>query len=94
MAMFIKIVQDYQRKLFDNMKLFNQIEDVLKKNPDEIEAIESDEADDRDEVVASEYAIKYAVEAIEAATEIIEMENLDADDAVDEISDFYGDDDN
>jgi len=31
------------------------------------------------------------VEAIEAASEIVEMENLDADEAADDISDFYGD---
>jgi hypothetical protein len=37
--------------------------------------------------------MKEAVEAIEAATEILEMENLDADEAATEIADFYGDDD-
>jgi hypothetical protein len=31
------------------------------------------------------------VEAIEAATEILEMENLDSDEAAVEIADFYGD---
>jgi hypothetical protein len=35
--------------------------------------------------------MKEAVEAIEAATEIIEMENLDSDEAAAEITDFYGD---
>ena len=35
--------------------------------------------------------MKEAVEAIEAATEIIEMENLDSDEAAIEIADFYGD---
>jgi hypothetical protein len=35
--------------------------------------------------------MKEAVEAIEAATEIIEMENLDSDETATEIADFYGD---
>ena len=35
--------------------------------------------------------MKEAVEAIEAASEFVEMENLDADEAEQEIADFYGD---
>ena len=41
--------------------------------------------------VAAEFAMKEAVEAIEAATEIVELENLDADESEQDISDFYGD---
>ena len=88
------VIDDRADEQSDSSDLPDYVADPEAVDSDEIEAIDSDEADDRDEVVASEYAMKDAVEAIEAATEIIEMENLDADDAVDEISDFYGDDDN
>ena len=53
--------------------------------------MDSDDAEYRSEAIASEFAMKEAVEAIEAATEIIEMENLDSDEAAVEITDFYGD---
>jgi hypothetical protein len=61
---------------------------------DEDESIDSDEAEDRTEALASEFAMKDAVEAIEAATKILEMENLDSDEAATEIADFYEDEDN
>jgi hypothetical protein len=57
----------------------------------DLEEVDSDEAEDRTESIAAEFAMKEAVEAIEAATEIIEMENLDSDEAAVEIADFYGD---
>ena len=53
--------------------------------------MDSDEAEERTESIAAEFAMKEAVEAIEAATEIIEMENLDSDETAVEIADFYGD---
>ena len=53
--------------------------------------IDSDDASDSSEVLASEFAMKEAVEAIEAATDIIELENLDADEAEQDIADFFGD---
>ena len=37
--------------------------------------------------------MKEAVETIEAATEILEMDNLDSDESATEIADFYEDDD-
>jgi hypothetical protein len=55
------------------------------------EDVDLDDAEDRSEQIASEFAMKEAVEAIEAASEFIEMENLDADEAEQEITDFYGD---
>jgi hypothetical protein len=57
----------------------------------DLEEVDSDEAEERTESIAAEFAMKEAVEAIEAATEIIEMENLDSDEAAVEIADFYGD---
>lgn len=55
------------------------------------EDVDLDETGGRSENIASEFAMKEAVEAIEAASEFIEMENLDADEAEQEIADFYGD---
>lgn len=57
------------------------------------EAIDTDKTEVRAEALASEFAMKDAIEAIEAATEFLEMENLDSDEAAIEISDFYDDED-
>lgn len=53
--------------------------------------VDSDDVFDTSEIIASEFAMIEAVEAIEAATDIIELENLDADEAEQDISDFFGD---
>lgn len=53
--------------------------------------VDSDDVLETSETIASEFAMKEAVEAIEAATDIIELENLDADEAEQDISDFFGD---
>ena len=52
---------------------------------------DSDAAEDHAEASAAEFAMKEAVEAIEAATEILEMESLDSDENSVGLADFYGD---
>jgi hypothetical protein len=85
------VIDDQADEQSDSSDLPDYVADPEPVDSDENEAIDSDDAEDRSEAIASEFAMKEAVEAIEAATEIIEMENLDSDESAAEISDFYGD---
>ena len=87
------VIDDRADEQSDSSDLPDYVADPVVIDADESEAIDSDEAEDRTEVLASEFAMKEAVEAIEAATEILEMENLDSDESATEIADFFGDDD-
>ena len=87
------VIDDRADEQSDSSDLPDYVADPVVIDADETEAIDSDEAEDRTEVLASEFAMKEAVEAIEAATEILEMENLDSDESASEIADFFGDDD-
>jgi len=81
------VIDDRADEQSDSSDLPEYVADPEPVDSDETEAIDSDGT----EAIASEFAMKEAVEAIEAATEIIEMENLDSDEAAVEIADFYGD---
>ncbi len=85
------VIDDRADEQSDSSDLPDYVADPEPSDLDEAESIDSDEAQDRTEALASEFAMKDAVEAIEAATEILEMENLDADESATEISDFYDD---
>jgi len=85
------VIDDRADEQSDSSDLPDYVADPEPIDSHENEALDSDDADDRTEAIASEFAMKEAVEAIEAATEILEMENLDSDEAADEIADFYGD---
>ena len=85
------VIDDRADEQSDSSDLPDYVPDPEPIDSDDAEAIDSDDAEDRSEAIASEFAMKEAVEAIEAATEIIEMENLDSDEAAVEIADFYGD---
>ena len=85
------VIDDQADEQSDSSDLPDYIADSEPVDSDETESNDSDEAEDRTEAIAAEFAMKEAVEAIEAATEIIEMENLDSDEAELEIADFYGD---
>ena len=85
------VIDDRADEQSDSSDLPDYVADPVVIDTDETESIDSDEAEDRTEAIASEFAMKDAVEAIEAATEILEMENLDSDESATEISDFYGD---
>jgi len=87
------VIDDRADEQSDSSDLPDYVADPVVIDADETEAIDSDDAEDRTEVLASEFAMKEAVEAIEAATEILEMENLDSDESATEIADFFGDDD-
>jgi len=88
------VIDDRADEQSDSSDLPDYVADPEPIDSDEDESIDSDQAEDRTEALASEFAMKDAVEAIEAATEILEMENLDSDEAATEISDFYDDEDN
>lgn len=85
------VIDDRADEQSDSSDLPDYVADPEPVDSDETDSIDTDEAEDRTEAIASEFAMKEAVEAIEAATEIIEMENLDSDEAAVEIADFYGD---
>jgi hypothetical protein len=87
------VIDDRADEQSDSSDLPDYVADPEPVDSDDIESIDANEAEDRTEAIASEFAMKEVVEAIEAATEIIEMENLDSDEAADEISDFYDEDD-
>jgi hypothetical protein len=86
------VIDDQADEQSDSSDLPDYVADPEPLDADGIEEIDADEAEDRSEAIASEFAMKEAVEAIEAASEIIEMENLDSDEAAVEIADFYQDD--
>jgi hypothetical protein len=83
------VIDDRADEQSDSSDLPDYVADP--EDSDETDSIDADDAEDRTESIAAEFAMKEAVEAIEAATEIIEMENLDSDEAAVEIADFYGD---
>jgi hypothetical protein len=87
------VIDDRADEQSDSSDLPDYVADPEPSDLDEAESIDSDETEDRSEATAAEFAMKDAVEAIEAATEILEMENLDADESATEISDFYDDED-
>ncbi len=87
------VIDDRADEQSDSIDLPDYIADPETVDTDETELIDSDEDEERGETIASEFAMKDAVEAIEAATEIIEMENLDSDESEVDIADFYGDED-
>jgi hypothetical protein len=77
------VIDDQADEQSDSSDLPDYVADVIEEDLDESEG--------GSESIASEFAMKEAVEAIEAASEIVEMENLDSDGAAVEIADFYGD---
>ena len=85
------VIDDQADEQSDSSDLPDYVADPEPIDSDEVESVDSDEAEDRSVELASEFAMKEAVEAIEAATEILEMENLDSYEAATEIADFYGD---
>ena len=87
------VIDDRADEQSDSSDLPDYVADPVEVESEETESIDSDDAEDRTEVIASEFAMKEAVEAIEAATEILEMDNLDSDESATEIADFYEDDD-
>ena len=88
------VIDDRADEQSDSSDLPDYVADPVEVESEETESIDSDDAEDRTEVIASEFAMKEAVEAIEAATEILERENLDSDESATEIADFYEDDEN
>jgi len=85
------VIDDKADEQSDSSDLPDYVADPVQDDSESNEDVDLDEAEDRNEIIASEFAMKEAVEANEAASEFIEMENLDADEAEQEIADFYGD---
>jgi hypothetical protein len=85
------VIDDQADEQSDSSDLPDYVADPVQDDSESNEDVDLDEAEDRNEIIASEFAMKEVVEAIEAASEFIEMENLDADEAEQEIADFYGD---
>ena len=85
------VIDDQADAQSDSSDLPDYVADPVHDSSEFDEDVDLDEAEDRNEYIASEFAMKEAVEAIEAASEFMEMENLDADEAEQEIADFYGD---
>ena len=85
------VIDDQADEQSDSSDLPDYVANPVQEDSEFDEDVELDEAEDRNEHIASEFAMKEAVEAIEAASEFMEMENLDADEAEQEITDFYGD---
>lgn len=85
------VIDDQADEQSDSSDLPDYVADPVQDGSEFEEDVDIDEAEGRNEDIASEFAMKEAVEAIEAASEFIEMENLDADEAEQEIADFYGD---
>ena len=85
------VIDDHADAQSDSSDLPDYVAEPVQDVSEFDEDVDLDEAEGRSENIASEFAMKEAVEAIEAASEFIEMENLDADEAEQEIADFYGD---
>ena len=85
------VIDDLADSQSDSSDLPDYVGDPVQDSSEFDEDVDLDETGDGNEDIASEFAMKEAVEAIEAASEFMEMENLDADEAEQEISDFYGD---
>lgn len=85
------VIDDLADSQSDSSDLPDYVADPVQDSSEFDEDADLDESDGGNEDIASEFAMKEAVEAIEAASEFMEMENLDADEAEQEIADFYGD---
>jgi hypothetical protein len=85
------VIDDLADSQSDSSDLPDYVGDPVQDSSEFDEDVDLDETGDGNEDIASEFAMKEAVEAIEAASEFMEMENLDADEAEQEIADFYGD---
>lgn len=85
------VIDDQADEQSDSSDLPDYVADPVQDGSEFDEDVDLDESEVGNEVIASEFAMKEAVEAIEAAAEFMEMENLDADEAEQEITDFYGD---
>lgn len=85
------VIDDLADAQSDSSDLPDYVADPVQDVSEFDEDVDLDEAEERNEDIASEFAMKDAVEAIEAASQFMEMENLDADEAEQEIADFYGD---
>jgi hypothetical protein len=85
------VIDDLADAQSDSSDLPDYVADPVQDVSEFDEDVDLDETGGRTEDIASEFAMKEAVEAIEAAAEFMEMENLDADEAEQEITDFYGD---
>jgi hypothetical protein len=85
------VIDDLADSQSDSSDLPDYVADPVADTSEFDEDVDLDDAEGDNEDIASEFAMKEAVEAIEAASEFMEMENLDADEAEQEIADFYGD---
>lgn len=85
------VIDDLADSQSDSSDLPDYVADHVQDSSEFDEDADLDESDGGNEDIASEFAMKEAVEAIEAASEFMELENLDADEAEQEIADFYGD---
>jgi hypothetical protein len=85
------VIDDLADSQSDSSDLPDYVGDPVQDGSEFDEDADLDETDGGNEDIASEFAMKEAVEAIEAASEFMELENLDADEAEQEIADFYGD---
>jgi hypothetical protein len=85
------VIDDQADEQSDSSDLPDYVAIPVQDDSEFDEDVDLDEAEDRNEHIASEFAMKEAVEAIEAASEFMEMENLDSDEAEQEITDFYDD---
>ena len=85
------VIDDQADEQSDSSNLPDYVGDPVQDGSEFDEDVDLDETGDGNEDIASEFAMKEAVEAIEAASEFMELENLDADEAEQEIADFYGD---
>lgn len=85
------VIDDLADSQSDSSDLPDYVVDPVQDSSEFDEDADLDETDGGNEDIASEFAMKEAVEAIEAASEFMELENLDADEAEQEIADFYGD---
>lgn len=85
------VIDDHADAQSDSSNLPDYVAEPVQDVSEFAEDVDLDETGGDSENLASEFAMKEAVEAIEAASEFIEMENLDADEAEQEIADFYGD---
>lgn len=85
------VIDDLADSQSDSSDLPDYVADPVQDTSEFDEDADLDETGGGNEDIASEFAMKEAVEAIEAASEFMELENLDADEAEQEIADFYGD---
>jgi hypothetical protein len=85
------VIDDLADSQSDSSDLPDYVGDPVQDSSEFDEDVDLDDTGSGNEDIASEFAMKEAVEAIEAASQFMEMENLDADEAEQEIADFYGD---